>query len=121
RSSDLANAIVRIALSIGMVLIWKRNRAFLGLDRLAAAQIAYVLGLFLLAFRPDVPDFVHVVGGTTVLAVAAALLLEGCRELYGRRPLGFTKAIAALVVASGNSYYLLVEPSFRARNVLIAG
>jgi PAS domain S-box-containing protein len=91
-------------------LLWWTRRSYPGFGRWATAGPLAALSLFLLRLRPNVPDWVSMVGANAVLVFASVLYVEGARQLRGRPPRsGLVHAGGVLTVASYAFFFYVVR------------
>lgn len=86
RTLFVATAIIFAGLVVSVVLAWRELGKLKGPGKVAAAYVAFFLGLTLFSLRGGIPDLFAIVLSNTLFVVGAALVLEGTRLFYGLKP-----------------------------------
>jgi signal transduction histidine kinase len=115
RTLLFANAVVFAVLATAMILVWRSNRRFPGLSRLARVHVTMMVGTAIIGIPPgQVPALMSMLVGNALVVLGIAWLLEGVRGLFAL-PRDRTTPITFLSWASFLLFFLFVHPSLRAR------
>lgn len=116
----LASAVVFLGLALATALAWRELGGIPGLGRFALAYSLLVVAMGLYAARDGLGAPGSLVPDLTLIA-AAALLDDGIRALYGRRPRRLLGALAAAIALVALPWWAWLSPHPAARVTLVTG
>lgn len=91
-----------------------------GVRRWLAASIVSILALALFSAQGHGPRWLTILAANELLAVAVLMILQGCRQFLGRRPVLLAEYVACLLLLAGLAYWTYVAPDINVRIALVS-
>jgi diguanylate cyclase (GGDEF)-like protein len=97
-----------------------RSAAIPGVVRWMNANAVAIVALVCFALQGSAPAILSVVAANELLAIAVLMVLQGCRQFFGLRPLVVAEYIGCSAVLLGMVYWTYVSPDIDARIVVVS-
>ncbi|HTH61087.1 MAG TPA: GGDEF domain-containing protein [Paraburkholderia sp.] len=91
-----------------------------GLRRWMVANGLAIVGLVLFALQGKAHAVLSILAANGLFSASVVLVLEGCRQFFGRRPALRENYVGGAIVLVGIAYWYWVKPDINARIVLVS-
>ncbi|TDV19485.1 diguanylate cyclase (GGDEF)-like protein [Paraburkholderia caballeronis] len=91
-----------------------------GVRRWMGANALAVVGLVLFSLQRAAPALLSILAANGIFAISIVLVLEGCRQFFGRRPSLRAAYAGCAAVLAGIAYWTWVKTDINARIVLVS-
>ncbi|WP_207004643.1 GGDEF domain-containing protein [Trinickia mobilis] len=91
-----------------------------GLARWFSAYGLVTIALVVLELRGHEPESFAVIGASTLLVIGAMLMLQGCRQFFGREPAHWPESAGVCALLVGLVYWTFAAPNLSARVTMMS-